>query len=32
MNYSVVNGVANNLLQSYLAQKKQVVDTNGFYL
>ena len=25
-----VNGVAKNLLQSYLAQRQQVVDFNGF--
>ena len=30
MSYYGVNGVAKNLLQSYLAQRQQVVDFNGF--
>ena len=30
MSYYGVNGVAKKLLQSYLAQRQQVVDFNGF--
>ena len=29
MNYYGVNGVTKNLLQSYMAQRQQVVDFNG---
>ena len=30
MSYHGINGVAKNLLQSYPAQRQQVVDFNGF--
>ena len=30
MSYYGVNGVANDLLQSYLTQRKQIVDLEGF--